>query len=82
MSRLRNVVTGVVVNVNDHVAERLDSDWQPADAPTGYARMKVAELRAEIERRNEGRDEADLLPSDGKKADLAAALQADDTAQQ
>lgn len=49
------------------------------EAPdTAYAGQKVAELKAEIERRNEGRDEADLIPSDGKKADLVAALEADD----
>ena len=44
----------------------------------GYDGLKVDELKAEIERRNEGRDDADLLSSDGKKADLIAALEADD----
>lgn len=44
----------------------------------GYESMTVADLRAEIESRNEGREEEDLIPSDGKKADLVAALAADD----
>lgn len=44
----------------------------------GYESMTVADLRAEIESRNEGREEGDLIPSDGKKADLVAALAADD----
>lgn len=44
----------------------------------GYGDLTVAELRDEIEQRNEGRDEGDLIPSDGKKADLVAALEADD----
>jgi hypothetical protein len=39
----------------------------------------VADLKAEVERRNEGRDEADLIAPEGtKKADLIAALEADD----
>ena len=40
--------------------------------------MKVADLRALIADRNEGRDESDLIPDDGNKADLIAALEADD----
>jgi hypothetical protein len=38
------------------------------------------ELRAEIARRNDGREEADKLSLDGKKADLIATLEADDEA--
>lgn len=87
MPRLRNTVTGVVVNVSDATAARLGPGYRPLDAhkpaadtkPGGdYARMTVARLRAEIERRNAGRDEDDRLPADGKKADLVAALEADD----
>lgn len=48
------------------------------DEPGGYGSMKVDELKAEIDSRNEGREEADLIPSDGRKADLIAALEADD----
>lgn len=41
--------------------------------------MTAAELKDEVERRNEGRDEADLIAPEGtKKADLLAALEADD----
>jgi hypothetical protein len=80
MPRLRNLSTQVVVNVDDDTAARLVSEgWKAADEPTGgYEAMKVADLRAEIARRNEGRDEADRLPDDGRKADLIAALEADD----
>lgn len=81
MVRLRNPGTQVVVNVDADTAERLVSEgWKPADeaAAGGYAAMKVADLRAEIERRNEGREEADRLPDDGRKADLIAILEADD----
>jgi len=51
---------------------------EASDDDDGYEAMKVADLHAEIDRRNEGRDEADLIPGDGKKADLVAALEADD----
>ncbi|GAA4075741.1 hypothetical protein ACFFOS_27665 [Nocardioides kongjuensis] len=41
--------------------------------------MTAAELKDELERRNEGRDEADLIVPTGKnKPDLLAALEADD----
>lgn len=74
---------GAAVSVSAKKAERLlaDSSWSRADAapePEGYAAMKVADLKAEIERRNDGRDEDALLPVDGKKAELVAVLEADD----
>lgn len=49
-----------------------------------YADMKVDELKDEIAKRNEGRDPegAGFISSDGKKADLVAALAADDEAAQ
>lgn len=47
--------------------------------PQGYNAMKVADLKAEIDRRNVGRSEADLLSTEGKKDDLIAALGADDS---
>jgi hypothetical protein len=43
-----------------------------------YRDWKVAELKAEIATRNEGRDEANRLPSEGKKDELAAILERDD----
>lgn len=30
MGRLRNSLTGVVVNVDDETASRLNSEWEPA----------------------------------------------------
>jgi hypothetical protein len=84
MPRFRNATTGVVVEVREGKVPT--GEYEPvegeADARAGedegYQSFKVADLRAEIERRNEGRDEGDLLPVDGKKADLIAALEADD----
>lgn len=50
--------------------------------PTGYTVLTVAALQSEIDTRNDGR-EVDLITPDGtKKADLIAALQADDTSKE
>lgn len=57
------------------------ADDVDGDAPTGYGDLKVPELKDEIAKRNEGREEADLIPSDGNKADLVKALEGDDKAQ-
>ena len=43
-----------------------------------YSDLKVVDLKAEIESRNEGRDEDALISLDGVKADLVAALETDD----
>lgn len=53
-----------------------------ADAPPiGYAAMTAGELRAEIARRNEAReDDERIVPEGRKNADLVAALEADDAA--
>ena len=56
--------------------EGADAAEEPAER--SYDDMRVAELRALIGERNEGRDEGDLIPDDGVKADLVAALEADD----
>lgn len=50
---------------------------EPADDSKGPSK---ADLEAEIAKRNEGRDEADLIKPEGKgnKPDLVAALAADD----
>lgn len=55
-------------------------DQQPVPA-AAYSDMKVAELKAEIERRNADRDpEGDnYLSAAGVKADLVAVLDADDS---
>ena len=47
----------------------------------GYADQKVSDLRSEIDRRNESREDDAKIPSDGNKADLVAALEADDATQ-
>lgn len=53
-------------------------DPDDLDEVSGESRTKT-ELEAEIARRNERRDEADLIEPAGKnKADLVAALEADD----
>ena len=47
-----------------------------------YADLKAPDLKAEIERRNDGReDDAKITPAGKKNADLIAALEADDAAQ-
>lgn len=57
-------------------AEESGSDEEPVER--SYDDMRVADLKALIGERNEGRDEGDLIPDDGVKADLVAALEADD----
>ena len=80
MARYTHRVSGARVEVRDDKV--MDTSWElvddAANGADGYSAMKVADLKAEIERRNEGRDEADRLPDDGRKADLIAALEADD----
>lgn len=67
-----NPVTGAVVPDKVHVDLRL---------PTSpYQGMNRGDLVAEIAARNEGRDEADRIPSTGNKPALIAALTADDAA--
>ena len=56
--------------------EKTDADGEPA--AEGYESKTVAELRAEIKARNEGRDDESRVSGDGNKADLIAALEADD----
>jgi len=83
MPRYRHPLTKVVVNVAEGKAMpgyKLIGDEVEESAGTGYQALKVADLRAEIERRNEGRDPEEQLSADGKKADLVAALEADDQA--
>ena len=44
----------------------------------GLEDRTIAELKEEIARRNEGRDEADQISASGNKPDLIAAIAADD----
>jgi hypothetical protein len=84
VTSLTNPATGHTVRTGGESVEF----WQAAGYRGGedaaaqegksYDGLKVAELKAEIESRNEGRDEADVLSTDGKKADLIAVLEADD----
>jgi hypothetical protein len=88
MGRFVNSKTNVVVSVADDKDSRFASPlWRAHDggsesgsAGEGYDALTVPKLKAEIERRNDGRDPAALLSVEGKKADLVAALQADDAA--
>lgn len=48
------------------------------DSARDYASMTVLELRAAIKTRNEGRNDDTKVPGDGNKAELIAALEADD----
>lgn len=49
----------------------------PSAESVGYGSMTVEQLKGEIRTRNDDRD-GDLLPLTGSKADLVAALDADD----
>jgi hypothetical protein len=76
---------GALVEVSEEKAERLlkqgYTSRSAASASTSpHASKNVADLKTEIERRNDGREEADLLSVEGKKADLVATLDADDAA--
>ena len=57
-------------------AKTIDAGEDPA--AEGYESKTVADLRAEIKARNEGRDDESRVSGDGNKADLIAALEADD----
>lgn len=62
--------------VGDHLLEG-GSDAEP----TPYEEQKIADLKAEVDRRNTERDpegESYIRPEGRKQADLAAALRADD----
>ena len=85
MRRLRNAVTGVVVNVDEATAGRLSAEWSDADAAEAadagdYSKLDVKALRKVIAERNEGRDPEDVIDGSGKKAELVAALIEDDEA--
>ncbi|MCX5119220.1 SAP domain-containing protein [Micromonospora sp. NBC_00362] len=87
MGRFVNTENKVVVSVADHKDKRFASPlWEAytgsdsAPAAEGYEALTVPKLKAEIERRNADRDEADRVSSEGRKPDLVAALEADDKA--
>lgn len=79
MPRLRRA--GAVVNVSDETAARLGAGWESLESASGsegYDALTVDDLKDDIRSRNEGRDEDDRLPLTGTKAELVAALEADD----
>ena len=62
----------------DTIVEPEPVEFTDEPDPRDYEAMTVVALKAEIKSRNEGRDDDDLIPADGNKADLIAALEADD----
>lgn len=55
-----------------------EDEDEDEDEEVAYTSLKKDELLAEVAERNEGREEALQLPTAGTKADLIAALEADD----
>ena len=62
----------------DTIVEPEPVEFTDEPDPRDYEAMTVVALKAEIRSRNEGRADDDLIPADGNKADLIAALEADD----
>lgn len=60
--------------------EEYADDEVTVDAAHSYDSMKVTDLRGLIEQRNTGRSDDAKISADGTKADLIAALEADDRA--
>ena len=71
---------GAVMEVLDE--EAVDRNGRPlppvVKSAPGLEDRTIAELKEEIARRNEGRDEADQISASGNKSDLIAAIAADD----
>lgn len=62
----------------DYLAQGYTRPGQVEPVALEYSAMKVADLKAIIAERNARRDEADMVRVAGKKADMVAALEADD----
>lgn len=75
---------GVTLKAGDEEPEGVtlgDHLFAPEDAAEQGGKRTNAELEAEITRRNDGRADDQLIkPAGNKKADLLAALEADDAA--
>lgn len=71
---------GASREAEDNLAAGGQPDGDEAPEPAqDYEAMTVTDLRSEIRSRNEdGRDDDAKMPTDGVKADLIAALEADD----
>lgn len=86
MPRLRNIRTGAVVSCSHETAANLGSEWVSVDGPDSDKKpndasvtFTVAELKAEIDLINADReDDRKITPVSSKKADLIAALEADE----
>lgn len=62
-------------------ADKADDSADGGQGGSGYGGMVKKELQAEIDKRNQDRNEADQIKPDGtKNDDLVAALEADDAA--
>lgn len=85
MSKVIDTSDLSVLSQDDLVYLR-DRGLLPEDVEVGegddvaYADMTAAELKAEIEARNEERDESEHLSVQGKKAELISRLEEDDEA--
>lgn len=74
---------GAITNPNVWDVDAAGTDGVEGDgsgAAHGYDAQTGRELKAEIDRRNEGREEDARISKTGNKADLVAALEADDQA--
>jgi hypothetical protein len=58
-----------------------DDEEDEGSEEVDYSTLTKADLVAEVQRRNEGRAEEDLLNEDGTKAELIAELEEDDEAE-
>lgn len=80
----RSLLAGVEVPAwaKDQIGDHLLEGGDDAE-PTAYRGQKLADLKAEIVRRNEGRDEDAKINPEGRASieSYAAALEADDKAQ-
>lgn len=64
---------------DEAAAREMEEEVEIVDAPP-YEEWTVTELKEEIDNRNVDRADDAKISSDGKKADLVAALEADDEA--
>ncbi len=75
-------VAAQITNPKAWEGGKVPSTSKSADSDdAGYSKLKVEDLKAEIEQRNEGREDDAKVSTEGVKADLVAALEADDAAQ-
>lgn len=79
-SDLPDWAEGLVDPGNLEGVESKPKETEGSGASKSYGDLKVAQLKEEIERRNVDREDDEKLSTDGKKADLIAALEADDQA--